>query len=72
MDKIQYITNYIYEYPTDHNYEMMTGKTLRFAFCFDLATINNYLTGSSKSAQLSFFKYSKSHGQENIPSERMT
>jgi hypothetical protein len=51
---------------------MMTGKTLRFAFCFDLATINNYLTGSSKSAQLSFFKYSKSHGQENIPSERMT
>lgn len=62
MGGIQVITSHKYERPLEHNYKMTSGKNFRFAFCFDSLAADQYLTGATKAAHLTFFKRSKKEG----------
>lgn len=58
IDSVRVISNYIYEKPEDHSYEMTTGRNFRFSFCVPGAAISA-IAGANKTAQITFFKKSK-------------
>lgn len=49
---------------------MITGQDFRFSFCVHSAALK-YLTGTSKSVKLSFYKNSKKNGFEELEYQKM-